>query len=73
MGFLEDLGKHMGRVAAQVDEMHEYESEYEQLSDRELREEYNSLKENPKRSKYGHEIYLRFQAVQKVLKSRRGQ
>ena len=65
MGFLDSLGSAVGKMAAQAQEIQGYKSEYEYMSDNDLKREFNNL-----RNKSGTEYKNRFMAVKMVLKDR---
>lgn len=65
MGFLDSLGSAVGKMAAQAQEIQGYKSEYEYMSDSDLKREFNNL-----RNKSGTEYKNRFMAVKMVLKDR---
>lgn len=65
MGFLDSLGNTIGKMAAQAQEIQGYKSEYESMSDYDLKREFNSL-----RNKSGTECRNRFTAVKMVLRDR---
>ena len=69
MGFLDSifdsLGSTLGKMAADNNEILEYKSEYECMSDYDLKREYNNLK-----NKSREDLRKRFIAVKLVLKDR---
>lgn len=65
MGFLDALGSMAGKIAAMGQEMLAYKSEYEFMSDNDLKREYKELK-----NKSGAENKSRLAAVTSVLKDR---
>lgn len=65
MGFLDGLGNIMGKMAANMQEIQVYKSEYESMSDKELIREYKDLK-----GRSGREYTNRSAAVRMVLNDR---
>ena len=64
-GFLDSLGGFLGKMAAMSQEIQGYKSEYECMSDSDLKREYNSL-----RNRSGTEYRNRLTAVKMVLQDR---
>ncbi len=66
MGFFAEFaGGLLGQAAARAQEMQNYKSEYELMSDRELKREYQAIKE-----KSGDEYKYRRMAIKSVLTDR---
>lgn len=65
MGFLDVLGKGLGKMAAKAQELQNYKIEYESMSDSELKREYQYL-----RGRSEKEFKDRFIAVKLVLQDR---
>lgn len=65
MSFLDSLGDVLGQMTAKAQEVQGYKSEYECMSDNDLKREYNSLV-----NKSGTEHRNRLMAVKMVLKDR---
>ena len=62
---LDELGSFMGQMAARMQEIQTYKSEYEGMSDYDLKREYNDLK-----GKRDSESQNRLKAVKMVLTDR---
>ena len=65
MGFLDSIGKGLGKLAATAEEVKALKGDYEHMSDSELKSEYNDL-----RKRSGDESKRRFMAVGSVLSDR---
>ena len=65
MGFLDSLGKGLGKLAAIGEEVQSLKGDYVHMSDNELKREYNDL-----RKKSGTENRNRLMAVKSVLADR---
>lgn len=65
MGFMDALGSGLGKMAAMSQEVMGYKSEYECMSDSDLKREFNALKD-----RHGTEQRYRFTAVKMVLTDR---
>jgi hypothetical protein len=65
MGFFDALGSIVGKMAAMGQEIQGYKSEYESMSDNDLKRAYENLK-----NKSGTEERYRLMAVMSVLKDR---
>lgn len=65
MGFLDFAGEMFGKIAVQGMEMKGYKSEYERMSNDQLKREFNAIKD-----KSGTEYNLRRGAIKSVLSDR---
>lgn len=70
MGFLDFLGEVAGSMAAKAQVLQNYKKEYEEMSDNNLKREYNKLKEETQSSWCSQEKKDRFSAVKMVLRDR---
>ncbi len=73
MGFLDFAGEMMGRAVANGQEMMKYKTEYEKMSNQELKREYNYLKNKPTEflnPNANKECQLRLNAIRSILVDR---
>ena len=70
MGFLDFLGEVAGSMAAKGQVLLNYKSEYEEMSEDNLKREYKKLKEETQSFWCGQEKRDRFSAVKMVLRER---
>lgn len=70
MGFLDFLGEMAGSLAAKGQVLQGYKSEYENMSDNNLKREFNKLREETQSSWCSQEKKDRFIALKSVLRDR---
>lgn len=71
MGFLDSLGEFAGKLAAQAQEANKYKSQYERMSNHELKREYEDLIKKSNEFLRSEDIKYRLMAVKTILNDRR--